>query len=204
MSKNRDHTYWDGRYAADDYLFGTRPNAFLARSAGRFAPGARLLCIADGEGRNGVWLAEQEFKVTSQDFSPRAQEKAAALARKRGVELDFELSDIRNHEWEPAAFDGVVGIFFQFLSPDERAAVFAGIASAVRPRGWVLIEGYGQKQLDYGTGGPKVMENLYTPDLLKRAFAAFSQVEVTAYDAEIREGQGHAGMSALVDMVARR
>jgi hypothetical protein len=98
----------------------------------------------------------------------------------------------------------VVGIFFQFLDPSERAEVFAGIRRAVREGGVVLMEGYGPKQLDYGTGGPKRRENLYTPELLREAFAGFSEVRVKAYEAEIGEGAGHRGMSALVDMVARR
>jgi SAM-dependent methyltransferase len=204
MTMNRDHAYWDGRYATDEYVFGTEPNAFLKRNAGRIPPGSRVLCIADGEARNGVFLAGQGHRVTSQDFSPRAQEKAARLARERGVEMSFERSDITARAWEADAFDSVVGIFFQFLSPDARAEVFAGIARTVRPGGVVLIEGYGEKQLAYGTGGPKVLENLYSETLLLDAFAAFSEVEVTAYDADVAEGSGHKGQSALVDMVGRK
>jgi SAM-dependent methyltransferase len=195
---------WETRFDVDHYLFGTEPNAFLARNAWRFDQGGRVLSVADGEGRNGVWLARQGHRVTSQDFSPRGQEKARALATAQGVTLDFELSDICAREWAEAAFDGVVGIFFQFLTPAERAVVFARIARTVRPGGWVLIEGYGPKQLDHGTGGPKVLDQLYTPDLLHDAFADFAKVDVTAYDAEVGEGPGHSGMSALVDMVARK
>lgn len=195
---------WETRFSAEHYVFGTEPNAFLARNSDRFAPGSRILSVADGEGRNGVHLATLGHEVTAQDFSPRAQEKARALAAERGVDLTFELSDIRARDWEVAAFDGVVGIFFQFLSPEERDAVFAGIARTVRPGGIVLIEGYGPKQLEYGTGGPKTLENLYTPEILRAAFDGFSDVEIVSYDAEMAEGPGHAGMSALVDMVARK
>lgn len=195
---------WETRFSAEHYVFGTEPNAFLAANAHRLPEGGRVLSVADGEGRNGVWLAAQGFDVLAQDFSPRAQEKARRLAAERGVRLDWELSDLREREWEPGAFDGIVGIFFQFLSPPERSAVFAGIARAVRPGGVVLIEGYGPKQLVYGTGGPKVPENLYTEEMLQEAFAGFSHVETRAYDAEMAEGPGHAGMSALVDLVAIR
>jgi cyclopropane fatty-acyl-phospholipid synthase-like methyltransferase len=195
---------WEARFAREEYVFGTAPNAFLARQAGRLAAGQSVLTLADGEGRNGVWLAEQGLRVLAQDFSPTGQGKARALAAARGVEMAFELSDIRHRAWEDAAYDVVVGIFFQFLSPDERAEAFAGIRRAVRPGGLVLIEGYGPKQLDYATGGPKVLENLYTEDLLRQAFDGFRTVDVTAYDTEIEEGPGHAGMSALVDMVARK
>jgi SAM-dependent methyltransferase len=195
---------WEGRFAVEHYVFGTAPNAFLARNVGAIAQGARVLSIADGEGRNGVWLAEQGLAVTAQDFSPRAQEKAQTLARERGVTLDFELSDLNERDWVPGAFDAVVGIFFQFLGPDARAAAFDGIARTLRPGGVLLIEGYGPRQLEFATGGPKRLENLYTEELLREAFAAFAEVKVTAYEAEISEGPGHAGMSALVDLVARR
>lgn len=195
---------WEGRFAAPHFVFGTAPNAFLARSAGRIAPGGRVLSIADGEGRNGVWLAEQGFAVTAQDFSPTAQAKARGLAVDRGVTLDWELSDITKRDWKADAFDAVVGIFFQFLEPTARAAVFDGIKRTVRSGGVVLIEGYGPRQLDYATGGPKKLENLYTEALLQDAFSDFSEVETSAYDAKIEEGPGHSGMSALVDLVARR
>lgn len=198
-----DLEFWEARYNVDHYHFGTEPNAFLKRNASAIAPGSRVLCIADGEGRNGVWLAGQGFQVTSQDFSPSAQEKASKLAKERGVTVAFERSDILERVWEPAAFDAVVGIFFQFLSPRNRTRVFEGIRSTVKPGGRVLVEGYGTKQMEYGTGGPRVLENLYTPELLREAFAGSAELEVTAYDAEIKEGRGHAGLSALIDMVAR-
>lgn len=199
---DRDH--WEERYSRPGYHFGTEPNAFLRAQAHRLTPGMRVLSIADGEGRNGVWLAGQGMAVTAQDFSPTAQGKARALAAERGVTLDFELSDITARDWAPEAFDAVVGIFFQFLTPEERGPVFEGIRRTVRPGGLVLIEGYGPKQLEYGTGGPKRLENLYTEDLLRDAFAGFSEVSVTAYDADVQEGPGHSGLSALVDMVARK
>lgn len=195
---------WETRFSVEHYVFGTEPNAFLARNAARIAPGGRVLAIADGEGRNGVWLAEQGFRVVAQDFSPTAQAKARKLAAERGVSLEWELSDLAARDWAPDAFDAVVGVFFQFLPPSERAAMFRGIRKTVRPGGIVLIEGYGPKQLDYGTGGPKALENLYTEELFREAFADFVEVETAAYDAEISEGPGHSGLSALVDMVARK
>jgi cyclopropane fatty-acyl-phospholipid synthase-like methyltransferase len=195
---------WQTRFGADHYVFGTDPNAFLARQAPLLIPGMRVLSLADGEGRNGVWLAQQGLDVTSQDFSPRAQDKARALATARGVTLTHELSDITQRDWEPAAYDVVVGIFFQFLSPEARAEVFAAMARTLKPGGLLLIEGYGPKQLEYRTGGPGIPENLYTGDLLREAFGGFSELDVTEYDAEINEGPGHAGLSALLDLVGRK
>lgn len=199
-----EYERWNTRFSVEHYVFGRAPNAFLARQAERLVPGQRALSIADGEGRNGVWLAEQGLDVLSQDFSPAAQEKARALAAERGVGLTFERSDLTARDWAPEAFDVVVGIFFQFVGPGARSAIFEGIKRTVRPGGLVLIQGYGPKQLEYGTGGPKVLENLYTETLLRDAFAGFAEVETAAYDAEVDEGPGHSGMSALVDLVARR
>ena len=195
---------WEGRFATEDYVFGTTPNTFLQQQAGQFPAGAKALSIADGEGRNGVWLAECGLQVTAQDFSPIAQDKARKLAEKRGVALSFELSDLTERTWEKDCYDVVVGIFFQFLPPSERASVFEGIRRTIRPGGLVLIEGYGPKQLDYGTGGPKKLENLYTEELLRKAFAGFAELSVKAYDAEVSEGEGHCGRSALVDLIGRK
>lgn len=194
---------WETRFAAEHYVFGTEPNAFLAAQAHRIAPGSRVLCVADGEGRNGVWLARQGMRVTAQDFSPRAQDKARALARQHGVTLDFVLCDIAEYDWPEAAFDAVVGIFFQFLGPQARADAFAGMRRTVRPGGVILIEGYGLKQLEYRTGGPGKAENLYTPQMLRDAFGDLPECDVSEYDTEMQEGAGHSGMSALVDLVAR-
>lgn len=199
-----DFDRWQSRFAATDYVFGTKPNAFLKAEAHRLKPGMKVLCIADGEARNGVFLAEQGMQVTSQDFSPNAQTKARALAEKRGVTLNFVLADITEYDWPDGTYDAVVGIFFQFLAPDARDDVFRGIRRAVRPGGLILIEGYTPNQLDYGTGGPKQRENLYTEALLQEAFGDLNAREIRAYDSEVQEGAGHSGMSALVDLVARR
>lgn len=194
---------WDQRYARDDYLFGEAPNAFLARQAPRLNPGMRALAVADGEGRNGVWLAEQGLEVLSIDSSAVAQDKARRLAQARGVSPAFELADLGDWTWPEAAFDVVVAIFIQFAGPDLRTRLFAGMKRALKPGGLLLLEGYRPEQLAYGTGGPPIAENLYTEAMLREAFADLEILELAAYDVDIREGAGHAGMSALIDLVAR-
>ncbi len=192
---------WEGRYAPESYLFGTAPNAFLTRQKARLPKSGRALSIADGEGRNGVWLAEQGLDVVSMDFSTRAQVKAQALAASRGVKITTEAVDLTTWEWPADAFDVVVAIFAQ---PLERTRLFAGIRRALKPGGLALVEGYPPKQLEYGTGGPGEVERLYTRAQLEAGFAGFSSVEITEYDAEIYEGDGHGGMSALIDLVATK
>lgn len=197
-------SFWDERFSQPDYVFGEAPNAFLARQSDRLKGYRTALSIADGEGRNGVWLAEQGLAVTSMDASPVGLEKARKLAEKRGVVLDMQLADIADYAWPDASFDVVVGIFFQFASPPLREAIFSGMIKALAPGGLLLLEGYGPKQIEYKTGGPRILENLYTEELLREHFGSLDIVELRAYDAEIDEGSGHSGLSALVDLVARK
>ncbi len=195
---------WDTRYAAEGYLFGTAPNAFLARQAPRLRPGLSALALADGEGRNGVWLAEQGLDVLSIDASAVALDKARLMARERGVKLRFEQADLATWAFPEQSFDLVVAIFIQFAGPELRARLFAGIRRALRPDGLLLLEGYRPEQLGYRTGGPPNAENLYTEPMLRAAFAGMEIIELASYDAEIAEGTAHHGMSALIDLVARQ
>jgi SAM-dependent methyltransferase len=195
---------WEKRYAAPEYVFGTEPNAFLKSQAALLPKSGKALAIADGEGRNGVWLAQRGLDVLSMDFSPTALAKAKALAEERGVTLRIQEADILTWDWTSAEFDVVVGIFFQFASPAERARIFAGIRKALKPGALLLLEGYGPKQLEYKTGGPSELENLYTEELLRAEFAGFSELEIRSYDSVISEGTRHVGMAALIDLVGRK
>jgi SAM-dependent methyltransferase len=192
---------WESRFAPENYLFGTAPNAFLARQKPLLPTAGRALSVADGEGRNGVWLAEQGLDVVSMDFSPTAQAKAQKLAASRGVTLTTQTVDLSGWTWPVDAFDVIVVIFAQ---PLDATTLFAGIRRALKPGGLLLIEGYPPKQLEYGTGGPSDIERLYTRPQLEAAFAGFTNVRVDEYDAEIYEGDGHGGMSALIDLVATK
>ncbi len=204
MSSQTDQDRWNARYGGEEYLFGTSPNAFLARQRHRLAPGQRALAIADGEGRNGVWLAEQGLQVTAVDFSPAALDKARRLAASRGVDVSFVQADLATWEWAETSFDVVVAIFIQFADPTLREAIFRGIRRTLVPGGLLILQGYRPEQLRYGTGGPPHAENMYTADMLREAFAGFEILHLAEHDSEIVEGQGHRGMSALVDLVARK
>ena len=197
-------SFWDERYQGEAYLFGEAPNAFLAAQAHRLRPGLSVLAVADGEGRNGVWLAEQGLDVLSVDSSPVAQAKAARLAQARGTALRLQEVDLASWTWPEAQFDVVAAIFIQFAGPQLRDQIFAGLKRALKPGGLLLLEGYRPEQIDYDTGGPRAPENLYTEALLRAAFGDLEIVELPVYDAVIEEGAGHRGQSALIDLVARR
>lgn len=197
---------WNERFlATEDYLFGKEPNAFLAKqAAARIKPGMTVLAIADGEGRNGVWLAQQGCEVWSVDAAPAATVKAQKLAAERGVQMHIETRDASEMDWDARQYDLVVGIFFQFANPQLRAQLFDGMKRATKSGGYLLIEGYGMKQLEYKTGGPDIPEHLYTLDLMRDSFGDMDIEVLEEYDAELSEGDRHQGTSALVDLVARK
>ena len=204
------NSIWSKRYsdAGQDYLFGTEPNRFLARREQRLQDGRNAISIADGEGRNSVWLAELGLEVTGIEISAVAIEKARHLAAARKVEVNFIQADMLAPSWPPAdmqaAFDWVVGIFIQFVGPEWRERQFEVMKQLTRPGGRILLQGYTPTQLEYRTGGPSAVENLYTEDILREAFADWEIEELVEYEDTIAEGSGHVGRSALIGMVARK
>jgi len=196
--------FWDARYATDAYIFGTAPNVFLASQAARIVSGMQTLAIADGEGRNGVWLAEQGARVHAVDVSPVALDKARKLAEERRVTLTFEQLDVLAWAWPEAAYDLVVAIFIQFAPPPERERVIAGIRRTLKPGGLLILQGYTPKQIEFATGGPGNAANLYSAELLRRWFGNWEIIHLREHESFINEGSHHHGMSALVDLVARK
>lgn len=199
-----EYQRWEGRYGVPDYVFGKEPNYFLASCKPLLPCFGKALAVADGEGRNGVWLAEQGLDVLSIDFSPSAQRKAQALARERGVTVHVLQTDVHTWDYPEATFDVVVEIFTQFSSPAERARKWAGMRKALKPGGLLIIQGYTPKQLQYGTGGPKQIENLYTRAMLEDGFRGFRDMTIIEEEIELHEGTSHGGMSAVINLTARK
>ena len=198
-----EQTHWDKRYSAPGYRFGKEPAEFLRREAGLLAKGSRVLCLADGEGRNSVYLASLGHDVTAFDASGVALHKARDLAAEQGLSVNFNLSGVEDWDWSQQ-YDVVVGVFIQFAGPDLQKQMFDWMKGAVARGGLLLLHGYVPRQLEYSTGGPGVAENMYTKALLRHAFADFDVLRLENYDAEIDEGPGHSGMSALIDFVGRK
>lgn len=195
--------FWDAKYVEASYFYGTRPNAWLVGQGWRLAPGMHALAVADGEGRNGVWLAERGLAVTAVDASPKAVAKAAALAAERGVEVTRIAADLRAWRWPRAQFDVVVAIFAHFTSAD-RPTIHRRMLDALKPGGLVLLEAYSPYQRLFDTGGPKDLDMLYTAWRLERDFAGAEIVGCEEALTELAEGTGHSGPSAVVRLVARR
>jgi SAM-dependent methyltransferase len=202
--KSGEYDRWQTRYSVPDYIFGKEPNYFLAKCKSLLPASGRALTVADGEGRNGVWLAEQGLDVLSIDFAPAGQEKAKALAREHKVNVTFELADVHDWTYPDNHFDVVVEIFTQFSNPTQRAIKWNGMRTTLRPGGLLIIQGYTPKQLVYGTGGPKELDHLYTRPMLEEAFAGFKDMVFTEEELEMHEGSSHGGMSAVIGLTARK
>lgn len=196
---------WNARYTGDDYLFGTEPNTYLRKHAAAvWPPGSEILCVADGEGRNSVWLAKQGMHVDAFDLSEVGVAKARKLAAANGVSVEFNVSSTEDWTWPVDKYHGVVAIFVQFADPSMRARMFANILRALKPGGALVLLGYSPKQLDYKTGGPGELSHLYTEEMLRTEFAATDIIELHAFEEELSEGERHRGRSAMVGLVTRR
>ncbi|MFN4004060.1 MAG: class I SAM-dependent methyltransferase [Hylemonella sp.] len=195
---------WNQRFASDDYIFGTEPNAWLRAHAHCWQPGQRVLCVADGEGRNSVWLAQQGLVVDAFDIAERGVAKARRLAQQAGVQVHYSVADCDAYDYGEARYDGVAAIFVQFADPALRTRLFGHIERCLKPGGVLILQGYTPRQLEYKTGGPPRVEHLYTEAMLRDAFARMDILELREYEADLAEGSQHRGRSALIGLVARK
>lgn len=201
---------WDNRYRQSaEYLFGTAPASFVVAEAHRLKPGSRVLCLADGEGRNSVYLAGLGHQVTAVEQSAVALGRARALAEKAGVTVDFRQGDLAKEDWAGedwalGRFDAVLGVFIQFAPSALRRKLHAQIAKVVDAGGLVMLHGYALRQPAFATGGPKDPDHLYSVADLAADFPGWRLEQSADYDTEISEGSAHQGMSALVDFIARK
>ena len=194
---------WNQRYGGEAYFFGREPNDYLRAKAALLRPGGRVLCVADGEGRNSVWLARQGFEVQAFDVADVAVAKARRLAADAGVAVDHHVAGFDDWNWQPAAYDAVVAIFIQFADPAMRERLFSRMVAALKPGGLLLLQGYTPRQLELKTGGPGIASHLYTADSLRKAFAGLTLLDLRDYEQELHEGDRHRGLSALVGLVAQ-
>lgn len=195
---------WNARFSGQSYLFGTEPNSYLRRQVFRWERGNRVLCVADGEGRNSVWLARQGLAVDAFDFSEVGVRKAEHLARDAEVTVNFSVADGDHLAWPTNLYDGIAAIFVQFADPVMRKRLFENMVRALKPGGLLVLQGYTPRQLDYKTGGPPFIDHLYTSALLRQAFADLEIVELTEYEDDLTEGAQHNGKSALIGLVGRK
>lgn len=195
--------FWNQRYGKEEFAYGTAPNDFLVEYANRIPPRGRVLCLADGEGRNGVWLATQGYAVTSVDIADEGMAKARRLAAEAGVALNTQVADLAGYDPGTAAWDGIVSIFMH-LPPKLRREVFARCVAALRPGGVVLFEAYAKGQFGRGTGGPPDIELLVAADEVAQEFPGCRILHAFHGLREVNEGRHHNGAGEVVQLVLQK
>lgn len=193
---------WDQRYSAEEYAYGKDPNEFLANSAGNI-PKGKVLCIAEGEGRNAVHLATLGYEVVAVDSSAVGLEKARKLAQERGASIQTIVADLANFEIEPQSWDGVVSIFAH-LPPPVRKQLHKKIVAGLRHNGVLILEAYRPAQLNYKTGGPPTEEFMMTLQGLEEELRGLKFEYAAELDRNVVEGRFHTGLGAVVQLIGRK
>jgi len=201
--KIMEPAFWDKRYSeAEGFVFGTKPNAFLAEMAAQI-PSGPVLCLGEGEGRNAVHLATLGHAVTAVDQSAVGMAKARKLAASHGVEIATEVVDLAVAAIEPGRWFGIVSIFVH-LPAELRRKVHAKVVRGLKPGGVFILEAYTPAQLAFDTGGPKDAALLMTLSALREELVGLDLLVAREIEREVVEGGGHTGRAAVVQVVARR
>lgn len=191
---------WDERYSEPGYAYGTEPNGFLKDQAAAIPEGGRVLCLAEGEGRNAVFLAGLGYRVTAVDSSRVGLAKAKALAGERGLEIETEVADLSDFDIEPGAWQGIVSIFAH-MPPPMRQRLHPLCVAGLSPGGVMLLEAYRPEQLELRTGGPSVAELMYTLPMLRGDFASLELKIARELERDVVEGRLHKGRGAVVQVL---
>ncbi len=194
---------WDERYASGDFQFGEAPNRYLEGLRPWIAPGMRALALGDGEGRNGVWLAQQGLVVTALDWSAIGMAKAARLAEARGVTLATVVADAAAWDYPPGGFDLVAWIYLH-LPPADRAAAAAGALRSLAPGGLLALECFTPAQQGRRSGGPKDPALLWSRSLVEDLFGELEVLELLEGTVHLDEGPRHQGTAEVVRALLRR
>lgn len=195
--------FWNARYHGEDYVYGREANDFLRAQASLLSAGDKVLCLAEGEGRNSVFLAQQDCDVRGVDFSAEGKSKALKLAQDNHVQIAYDVADLSLYDLGDQQWDAVVSIF---CHPPEavRRSLYTRIRRALKPGGIFILESYNKSQLAHGTGGPQDAALLVNLDDLIAAFDGFEILRAQDLERPIHEGAHHNGPSAVSQFIARR
>lgn len=192
---------WDQRYATEEYVYGTHPNEFLADAVAGLKPPCRVLCLAEGEGRNAVFLAERGFAVHAVDASRVGLAKAEALAQQRGVQIETEVADLDGYAIAPESWDLIVSIFCHLPVP-VREALHRQVVQGLRPGARFILEAYTPAQLALGTGGPPTAALMMTLEALRAELEGLHFELGRECEREVHEGHLHSGLGAVAQVIA--
>ncbi len=194
--------FWNERFGREEYIYGTAPNTFLAASLPYFPPQANVLCLADGEGRNGVMLARQGFNVHAVDLSTAGKAKAERLAAEHGVTLTYTISDLNDFDYGENRWDAIVAIFAH-VDAASRANIYQKAVASLKAGGIFLLESYHPRQLEYGTGGPKEIDKLVTLQDLRPHFEGLKVEHEAELERDVSEGSFHTGAAYVTQLIVR-
>jgi SAM-dependent methyltransferase len=194
---------WDERFAEAEPVYGELPNAYLRAQSLRLPPACKILVPGDGYGRNGIWLANQGFQVSTVDLSPVGVARARQSAQAAGLKMSIEQADLSSWTWPVAEFDAVASIFLH-LPPEVRPRIHAKLLGALKPGGLLIIEAFTPAQLRHSSGGPKQVELLCSAEILRKDFAAAEVLELQEVQVELDEGHMHRGPAAVVRGLFRK
>jgi SAM-dependent methyltransferase len=204
---NDQAAFWDERYKGEAFAFGTAPNAFLVAQAHHLKPGQRALAPGDGEGRNGVWLAERGLIVDTVDVSPLGAAKAKKLAQMSCVSVNVMEADLLAWDWPREAYDIVAALFVHFFDSD-RPRMHRAMLDALKPGGVLILEAFRPAQIEFQkthrSGGPKTVDMLYSKDKLLEDFAGADIVLLEEATVDLDEGCRHKGLAAVIRAVVRK
>ena len=193
--------FWNDRYGMEEFAYGKNANDFLQTQI--FNTHSKILCLAEGEGRNGVFLAKQGHQVTCIDYSESGIRKMQELSKENNVALETICADLNHVNLEPNTWDAIVIIFGHF--PKElRVKVHKQLYSALKPGGKLVLEAYNKEQVNYKTGGPMTTELLYSEEELKEDFSEFSDISICEKVREVKEGQFHFGKAAVIQVIGTK
>lgn len=196
-------SFWNERYQDNNYAYGETPNDFLQQNSTIFKKEGKILSLGEGEGRNGIFLAEQGYYVRGVDFSKKGRAKALALAKSRNVNIEYDIADITGYDLGENKWDGVISIFFP-MSEKIRENLFQSIKTSLKKGGVFLLEAYNKKQLNFDTGGPKDITYLLSLDEVADMFHDFEVILARDIERTINEGDLHKGMSSVTQFIARK
>jgi cyclopropane fatty-acyl-phospholipid synthase-like methyltransferase len=198
-----DVNFWNTRFKEAEFAYGTEPNDFLKSKIQAFKPNSKILCLAEGEGRNAVFLAEHNHHVTAVDYSQEGLNKLKKLASDKNLSIETVCIDLNHYKIEENKWDAIICIFGHF--PESlRKAVFKQVYSGLKKDGVFLMEAYHKDQINYKTGGPQVADLLYSAEELQIDFSEFKNKSIETSIKEIEEGKYHKGTSVVIQVIAKK
>lgn len=193
---------WDERYSKEEYVYGKTPNEFLKANVASI-PKGRVLSLAEGEGRNAVYLAKQGYRVTAVDASLVGIEKGRRLAKENEVEVEFIHADLTSYDLGSCQWDAIISIFCPLL-PLVRRTLYKKVECGLKDHGIFLLEAYTPDQLKYGTGGGNNIDLMQTKHSLSCELPELSFQHLVELERNVVEGIYHTGLGAVVQAIAQK